>query len=100
MIRRPPRSTLFPYTTLFKEPDPPGQPGAQLNWGFAWPANRRLLYNRASADPSGKPWSERKKWVWWDGTKWTGYDAPAFVVNKPPTAKPIPGAPRLAAHSA
>ena len=37
-----------------KQPDPPGQPGAQLNWGYAWPANRRILYNRASADPSGQ----------------------------------------------
>jgi len=44
-----------------REPDPPGAPGAQLNWAWAWPANRRLLYNRASADPSGKPWSERKR---------------------------------------
>ena len=35
-------------------------------WGWAWPANRRILYNRASADPEGKPWSERKKYVWWD----------------------------------
>jgi len=82
-----------------KQPDPPGQPGAQLNWGFAWPANRRLLYNRASADPSGKPWSERKKWVWWDGTKWTGYDVPDFVVNKPPNAKAKPGGIGLDAHS-
>ena len=29
-------------------------------WGWAWPANRRILYNRASADPEGRPWSERK----------------------------------------
>ena len=50
-----------------RQADPPGQPGAQLGWGFAWPANRRILYNRASADPQGQPWSERKKWVWWDG---------------------------------
>jgi len=75
-----------------KEPDPPGQPGAHLKWGFAWPANRRLMYNRASADPSGKPWSERKKWVWWDGAKWTGYDVPDFAVTKAPTAKATPGA--------
>ncbi len=74
-----------------KEPDPPGQPGAHLNWGFAWPANRRVMYNRASADPSGKPWSERKKWVWWDGARWTGYDVPDFAVTKPPTARPQPG---------
>ncbi len=35
-------------------------------WGFAWPLNRRMMYNRASADPQGKPWSERKKYMWWD----------------------------------
>ena len=35
-------------------------------WGFAWPANRRILYNRASADLQGKPWSEKKKLIWWD----------------------------------
>ena len=35
-------------------------------WGWAWPANRRILYNRASADPDGNPWSERKRYVWWD----------------------------------
>lgn len=74
-----------------KQPDPPGQRGAQLNWGYAWPANRRLLYNRASADPSGNPWSERKKWVWWDGAKWTGYDVPDFAGTKAPTAKAVPG---------
>jgi formate dehydrogenase major subunit len=73
-----------------KEPDPPGQPGAHLNWGFAWPDNRRLLYNRASADPSGKPWSERKKWVWWDGQTWTGYDSPDFARAKPPNAPAKP----------
>ena len=37
-----------------------------LDWGWAWPANRRILYNRASADPEGNPWSERKRYVWWD----------------------------------
>jgi formate dehydrogenase major subunit len=82
-----------------KEPDPPGRPGAELNWGYAWPANRRLLYNRASADPSGKPWSERKKWVWWDGAKWTGYDVPDFAATKPPDAAAKPGAIGLDAHS-
>ena len=61
-----------------RTPDPPGKPGAQLNWGWAWPANRRVMYNRASADPEGKPWSEKKKWVWWDAEakKWVGYDVP------------------------
>ena len=43
-------------------------------WGWAWPMNRRILYNRASADPEGKPWSERKRYLWWDADagKWTG----------------------------
>jgi formate dehydrogenase major subunit len=53
-------------------------------WGWAWPANRRQLYNRASADPDGNPWSERKKLVWWDGERWTGQDVPDF----PPTLAP------------
>jgi formate dehydrogenase major subunit len=59
-------------------------------WAWAWPANRRLLYNRASADPDGKPWSERKKYVWWDQEqrKWTGLDVPDFEVSKPPTYVP------------
>jgi formate dehydrogenase major subunit len=58
-------------------------------WGWAWPQNRRELYNRASADPEGKPWSDRKKYVWWDeqNQKWTGYDVPDFV-NKPPSYRP------------
>jgi formate dehydrogenase major subunit len=63
-----------------------------LGWGFAWPANRRVLYNRASADPDGRPWSERKKLVWWDQAegRWTGYDIPDFPVKKAPNtpAKP------------
>jgi formate dehydrogenase major subunit len=75
-----------------KQPDPPGAPGAQLNWGYAWPANRRLMYNRASADLQGRPWSERKKWVWWDEAqkKWVGYDVPDFTVTKAPSAKADP----------
>ena len=55
-------------------------------WGWAWPANRRVLYNRASADPQGRPWSERKKYVWWDEEqgRWTGYDVPDFPDSKRP----------------
>jgi formate dehydrogenase major subunit len=69
-----------------KEADPPGSTNAERNWGWAWPANRRVLYNRASADLDGKPWSERKKWVWWDGKQWTGYDTPDFAKTKQPRA--------------
>ncbi len=64
-----------------------------LEWGWAWPANRRILYNRASADPDGKPWSERKKYVWCDEEqgKWTGHDVPDFVPDKAPSFRPDEG---------
>jgi formate dehydrogenase major subunit len=63
---------------------------AAHEWGWSWPANRRLLYNRASADPEGNPWSERKKLVWWDPAKqkWTGDDTPDFDEEKPPDYRP------------
>jgi formate dehydrogenase major subunit len=79
----------------------PGNVGLFPYWGFAWPANRRIIYNRCSADPSGKPWAEDKKLIWWDpaadsGTKdadgkpilgkWVGYDVPDFVATKAPDA--------------
>ena len=59
-------------------------------WGWAWPLNRRILYNRASADPDGKPWSERKVYVWWDEKqqKWTGHDVPDFAPDKRPDYVP------------
>jgi formate dehydrogenase major subunit len=65
-------------------------------WGWAWPMNRRILYNRASADPDGKPWSERKAYVWWDAEqqKWTGHDVPDFKATKPPDYRPAPDAER------
>src|SRR5213075_3447254 len=57
-------------------------------WGWAWPSNRRILYNRASADADGKPWSERKRYVWWDGERWTGDDVPDFEEQKAPDYVP------------
>ncbi len=56
------------------------------DWGFAWPNNVRMLYNRCSADPSGNPWSERKRYVWWDEEhgKWAGLDQPDFPDEKRP----------------
>jgi formate dehydrogenase major subunit len=61
-----------------------------LEWAWSWPANRRIIYNRASADPDGKPWSERKRYVWWDEDeeKWTGIDVPDFDVEKRPDYRP------------
>jgi formate dehydrogenase major subunit len=63
--------------------DPSGL-GATTGWGFSWPANRRILYNRASADPAGKPWDPKRKYVWWNGTKWVGNDVPDFNVTSKP----------------
>jgi formate dehydrogenase major subunit len=65
-----------------------------LEWGWAWPLNRRILYNRASADPAGRPWSDRKAYVWWDEDKgeWTGLDVPDYEKTKQPTYEPPPDA--------
>src|SRR5215210_3457895 len=59
-------------------------------WAWAWPDNRRIRYNRASADPDGNPGSERKKLVWWDSgeRKWTGLDTPDFQEDKAPSYVP------------
>jgi formate dehydrogenase major subunit len=77
-----------------------GDDRASLGWGFSWPRNVRLLYNRASADPQGRPWSERKRWVWWDAEagRWTGHDVPDFPATKPPDYRPPEGAKGLDAH--
>jgi len=57
-------------------------------WGFAWPNDCRIIYNRASARPDGQPWSERKKLIWWDAAKqeWTGLDNPDYDKKTPPDA--------------
>jgi len=63
-------------------------------WGWAWPANRRILYNRASAAPDGTPWSTRKAYIWWDAAerRWTGHDVPDFVPDRAPGYEPPPDA--------
>jgi formate dehydrogenase major subunit len=63
--------------------DPTGI-GETLNWAFAWPANRRIMYNRASADLSGKPFNPERPLVWWNGTAWTGADVPDFKADEDP----------------
>lgn len=78
-----------------------GDEWTSLGWGFSWPANRRILYNRASADPEGKPWSERKKYIWWNETekKWDGVDVPDFPAAKAPGTAAQAGASGMDAHS-
>jgi formate dehydrogenase major subunit len=75
-----------------REREPSGVYGH--GWGYAWPADRRILYNRASARPDGRPWSERKKLVWWDAAcaEWTGLDNPDFSKDKRPDYVPSPTA--------
>ncbi len=63
-------------------------------WGFAWPSDRRILYNRCSARPDGRPWSAEKALVWWDADhrEWTGHDVPDFQKGKAPDYTPPAGA--------
>jgi formate dehydrogenase major subunit len=92
------------------------EPGELISpkWGFAWPANRHILYNRASAAPDGTPWSERKKLVWWDANadatnaqgepikgRWVGLEGevPDFPVTKAPTTPAKPDGVGLEYHS-
>ncbi|MGH7745313.1 MAG: molybdopterin dinucleotide binding domain-containing protein, partial [Candidatus Dormibacteria bacterium] len=65
--------------------DPSGL-GIYPNWGFSWPANRRVMYNRASCDLEGKPWDPDRKQVWWDESaqKWVGVDVPDFKPDSHP----------------
>jgi len=73
-----------------RQADGPDGPGTHLNWAFSWPANRRNMYNRASADAQGRPWSERKKLMWWDAEKrrWDGWDSLDFEPGKAPEYEP------------
>lgn len=80
--------------------DPSGI-GSTLNWAFAWPANRRVLYNRASCKPDGTPWNPKKALIWWDPAqkKWVGNDVPDFAPTKAPDAPAKPGGTGLDALS-
>ena len=89
-----------------------GDDWVSLKWGFSWPANRRIMYNRASADPEGRPWPKEARlarehssltqrsrgYVYWDGARWTGFDVPDFPPTKAPTAAANPAGVGLAYH--
>jgi formate dehydrogenase major subunit len=72
-------------TTRRDASDPSGL-GVHPGWGWSWPANRRVLYNRASCDVDGKPWDPSRKQIWWnEGTqKWVGNDVPDFKADSKP----------------
>ena len=65
--------------------DPSGM-GVHQNWAWSWPANRRVLYNRASCDVSGKPWDPERKQIWWNEATqlWAGNDVPDFKADSAP----------------
>lgn len=59
-------------------------------WTFVWPLNRRIVYNRCSADPAGRPWKKDKPLIYWDGAKWVTNDVPDFGIVNPVTKAPSP----------
>ena len=61
--------------------DPSGL-GNTLGWA-RHALNRRILYNRASADPQGKPWDPKRQLLEWDGAKWVGADIPDYSTAAP-----------------
>ncbi len=70
-----------------RETSDPSGLGLVPDWAWSWPANRRILYNRASCDPQGQPWDPSRTLIKWGGTKWVGFDVPDFV----PASKPEAG---------
>ena len=72
--------------TMRRDPIDPSGLGIHQNWGWSWPANRRVLYNRASCDLDGKPWDPSRRQVWWSEAtqKWAGSDVPDFKADSNP----------------
>jgi len=72
--------------TARRDPSDPANLGIHQNWAWSWPANRRVLYNRASCDLDGKPWDSSRRQVWWSeaAQKWVGNDVPDFKPDSKP----------------
>jgi formate dehydrogenase major subunit len=66
--------------------DDPSGLGIYANWAWSWPMNRRVMYNRASCDLSGRPWDPERKQIWWNEAqkRWTGNDVPDFKADSDP----------------
>src|SRR6202162_2520649 len=72
--------------TARRDPSDPSGLGVHPGWGWSWPANRRVLYNRASCDVDGKPWDPTRKQIWWneEQQKWVGNDVVDFKIDSKP----------------
>jgi formate dehydrogenase major subunit len=72
--------------TQRRDPADPSGLGIHPAWGWSWPMNRRVMYNRASCDLNGKPWDPTRKQVWWNeaAQKWVGNDVPDFKPDSKP----------------
>jgi formate dehydrogenase major subunit len=72
--------------TQRRSTDDPSGLGIYPNWGWSWPMNRRVMYNRASCNLEGKPWDPSRKQVAWNEAtgKWGGADVPDFKADSPP----------------
>ena len=64
--------------------------GCTPGWAFAWPQNRRIIYNRASADPQGRPWDPNRRILEWNGSRWTGSDVPDYGATLAPGSEAGP----------
>jgi formate dehydrogenase major subunit len=73
--------------TARRDPSDPSGMGVHQNWAWSWPANRRVLYNRASCNVDGKPWDPSRRQVWWNEStqKWVGNDVPDFKPDSRPS---------------
>jgi formate dehydrogenase major subunit len=71
--------------TQRRNPADPSGMGRHSDWSFNWPANRRVMYNRASADAKGNPWDPTRPAIKWNGEKWVG-DVPDYKPDSPPEA--------------
>ena len=73
-----------------RDPSDPSGQGISPGWAWSWPANRRILYNRASCDPAGQPWDPKRRILEWDGQRWTGCDVPDFKIDQAPGSDMLP----------
>lgn len=73
-----------------RDPIDPSGKGIHSDWAWAWPLNRRILYNRASADANGQPLDPKRLLIKWNGERWVGNDVPDYTLTLAPSAEAGP----------